>query len=199
MNYLFFVLSVFVSLSLTAQEETPIGNLDLKKGLQLVYDVAHRGSEYQYIVDFTTVSESEVVFDWKMTEPVNKSGTITLTAKALKEGSFLRFYPSTITYDNKDICMLIGSEVFKNILDIENQKSVTMSCDACIREVTLEAIEKFDYFSFNAEDKEVKLSAVFFKSIYNNGEFQILNNPKFPLILFFNFNMTIALKSFRYL
>ena len=53
----------------------------VKPGTKLIYAVESGSKKYDFIV--TVKKLSPLVFDWQMTDPVNTSGTITHTAKAM--------------------------------------------------------------------------------------------------------------------
>ncbi|MDN3607068.1 hypothetical protein [Kaistella yonginensis] len=56
----------------------------MQVGDQLVYQVEAGNMEYDFIVMPTKLSATGVTFEYKMTEPINKTGTIAITADALK-------------------------------------------------------------------------------------------------------------------
>ena len=93
-----------------AQDASASSGIELKQGLHLVYDITQGEKTYQYIVDFTSVTDKGLVFKWKMTEPVNKSGTITITDNALTSANYLDFYPATKKFDGEEI----SKPYFKN-------------------------------------------------------------------------------------
>ncbi len=75
----------------------------IRKGLELTYEVTINKSDYEsltfdkkpdynFIVKFTEVSPTRVSFDWRMTQPINYSGKITMLEKALKEATVLYNY-----------------------------------------------------------------------------------------------------------
>ena len=119
MNFRFlsflFVFCLFNTLSIQshAQATAAASGIELKQGLHLVYDITQGEKTYQYIVDFNSVTEKGLVFNWKMTEPVNKSGTITITEKAFTNATDLDFYPATKKFDGEEISMIFGKTLFQ--------------------------------------------------------------------------------------
>ena len=56
----------------------------MQVGDQLVYQVEAGNNEYDFIVTPTKLSANGITFDYKMTEPANKSGVISMNSDALK-------------------------------------------------------------------------------------------------------------------
>ena len=64
----------------------------IKEGSKLLYHVeAGDRGEYDFIVTVKKLGPS-VTFDWQMTEPVNKSGTVTMSESAMKDATALFNY-----------------------------------------------------------------------------------------------------------
>lgn len=59
----------------------------IQVGDQLVYQVEAGNMQYDFIVTPTKLSSTEIIFDYKMTEPANKNGTISMNAEALKNAT----------------------------------------------------------------------------------------------------------------
>lgn len=59
----------------------------IQVGDQLVYQVEAGNVEYDFIVTPTKLSSTGITFEYKMTEPGNKTGTISMNAEALKNAS----------------------------------------------------------------------------------------------------------------
>ncbi len=195
---------VFINLAVSAQEGMSINGtvnakeIELKTGLNLVYDITHKGNVYQYIINFTSVNESGVEFNWKMTDPVNKDGKIIITSNALAKATDLDFYPSTKTFDGEDISMIFGKQVFDKLANFKSGDTVSFGCNSCFRGVTTTEVKANDYEVQDDAYSITSLKTLKFSSIYNNGNFEVLNQQKFPLIIYFKWNMTIELKSFSY-
>ena len=198
MKRILFGILILTGINLFAQDNGAASSPQLKKGLHLVYDVEQRGNSYQYIVDFTEVTDSSVIFNWKMTDPVNKNGTITIQPKAWKTAHRLDFYPSTREFNDYEISMIFSREMYKKIASFHDGDTVSFGCNACFREVVATSVEKGTYEAQNAEGNLTNLKVLNFSSIYSNGDFSILQDEKFPLIIYFKWNMMIALSSFSY-
>ncbi len=204
MNFRFlsflFVFCLFNTLSIQshAQATAAASGIELKQGLHLVYDITQGEKTYQYIVDFNSVTEKGLVFNWKMTEPVNKSGTITITEKAFTNATDLDFYPATKKFDGEEISMIFGKTLFQKFAKYKEGDTISFGCNSCFRGVTVADVKANDYEAQNATGGLATLKTVKFSSIYHNGDFEVLNNEQFPLIIYFKWNMTIELKSFKY-
>ena len=69
----------------TAQPAGAIEKFEVKVGNELTYHVKNKGKEYDFIItvkDLNALNENAIVFDWQMTAPVNKKGTITISHDA---------------------------------------------------------------------------------------------------------------------
>ncbi len=61
----------------------------MQVGDQLVYQVVSGNKEYDFIVTPTKLSASGITFEYKMTEPANKSGIISMSSAALENSMAL--------------------------------------------------------------------------------------------------------------
>lgn len=190
---------LFSTINVFSQDGPEVKEIELKKGLHLVYDLTQGESIYQYIVDFTSVDENGVVFDWKMTEPVNKSGTITITKEAWATAKMLDFYPATKTFDKDEISMIFGKQVFDKLASFKTNDTISFGCNACFRGITTTDVVKNSYEVQDHSNTLASINTLKFSSIYKNGNFEVLNNAKFPLIVYFKWRMTIELKSYSYI
>lgn len=85
MKRLLFILGSFL---LLANASSAQSKDVLREGSKLTYLVNASGEEYDFIVTVKKLSEEgAIVFDWEMTDPVNNSGTITISKDAA-ENSF---------------------------------------------------------------------------------------------------------------
>ena len=127
-------LQILFTLHVSAQEivsESKSNNnlpFTIKKGLELSYEVTIKKSDYEsfkfnnpdynFIVKFTEVSPTRVSFDWKMTEPINYSGTLTMLEKALNEAVELYnyFYDKSNDVLTDQTSVLLSKRVYKYML-----------------------------------------------------------------------------------
>jgi len=88
----------------------------VKPGTKLIYAVEAQGKKYDFIV--TVKKLSPLVFDWQMTDPVNTSGTITHTAKAMISANTMYnfFSPGAKKLDDKTISVWLSKNTFAGIM-----------------------------------------------------------------------------------
>ncbi len=63
----------------------------MKPGAVLTYDVTMSDKKYQFIVTIKKIGD-EIAFDWKMSEPVNKTGSVTMSTSAVSKADALFNY-----------------------------------------------------------------------------------------------------------
>ena len=79
-----------VLLSAKAQGDVTYESYKPKAGDLLTYHVNSSGTEYDFIAKIVTLKWSEnypIVFDWNMTAPINKNGTIKIEKEAAKKSN----------------------------------------------------------------------------------------------------------------
>src|SRR5207249_1025986 len=54
----------------------------MKPGTVLTYDVNAKDKKYQFIVTVKKLGD-DIAFDWKMTDPINKNGTVSMSPEAV--------------------------------------------------------------------------------------------------------------------
>lgn len=84
------ILLLTVFLCAKAQGDVTYEHYKPKAGDQLAYHVNSSGNEYDFIVKPVTLKWNEdypIVFDWNMTAPVNKNGTIKIAKDAAKKSN----------------------------------------------------------------------------------------------------------------
>lgn len=134
MKYILFLFVLFLSYSgMNAQDKfegriTKTGadelvNLDFAAGDTLVYEVNAAGNVYDFIAVLKTydLSAKGFSFDWMMTDPVNLSGTVTVTADAyLNSRTYInRFAGGSLTM--KDACTVFFT--YENFMDMPEKET----------------------------------------------------------------------------
>lgn len=98
-------------------------NIDFAAGDTLVYEVNAAGNVYDFIAVLKTydLSAKGFSFDWMMTDPVNLSGTVTVTADAyLNSRSYInRFAGGSLTM--KDACTVFFT--YENFMDMPEKET----------------------------------------------------------------------------
>ena len=98
-------------------------DIEFAAGDTLVYEVNAAGNTYDFVAILKTydLSDKGFSFDWKMTDPVNLSGTVTVTADAyLNSRSYInRFAGGSLTM--KDACTVFFT--YENFMDMPEKET----------------------------------------------------------------------------
>ncbi len=87
----------------------------MRPGTVLTYDVNMGGKQYKFIVTLKK-SADEISFDWKMTEPVNKSGTVNMSAAAVKNADALfNYFAGGASNLDKETSIFLSKKVFDDV------------------------------------------------------------------------------------
>jgi len=158
-----------------------------KEGVKLVYHVDYFGDEYDFIVDMKHVSK-EIEFDWKMTEPVNSSGNVIMTEKALKNAKLLfNYYSDGDTLKLEEYTSVWFSRAVYDAL----KKGEDVTIDAGDGDEVL-SFEDYEDFPVIIDKEESSLKCIYSSSDLF-GWFWVLDSQKFPLILKMDIGWTITL------
>jgi hypothetical protein len=174
----------------------------LSKGTKLIYNVEQGAKSYQFIMTITELSKS-VSFNWEMTSPVNRSGSITMTADAMKSANALFNYfsggPTTLT---EETSVFISNEGYHSL--IEN-KSANLSVNGIkgskelfkVLDGVASPVNGSNYLPYSAElkGKSIKFDDLILENSDGNKVIRVWKNPTFPLILFMKTNFKIYLTS----
>ena len=97
----------------------------VKPGAKMIYAVVAGEQKYDFIITIKALTPA-LFFDWQMTDPINTSGTITHTAKAMIIASTMNNYFSAgeKTLDDNTISVWLSKNVYAGL--IRNGKSVLM-------------------------------------------------------------------------
>ncbi len=80
----------------------------IKKGTELIYEVENKDLKYNFIVFISAASEAGIDFTWKMTDPINYAGKISITESALKFANKLYNYFN----DGEEVNLTNSTSVF---------------------------------------------------------------------------------------
>lgn len=80
----------------------------IKKGTELIYEVENGDVKYNFIVFITAASDAGIDFTWKMTDPINYAGKISITESALKYANKLYNYFN----DGEEVNLTNSTSVF---------------------------------------------------------------------------------------
>lgn len=171
-----------------SQQNEKTGNW-FKTGSVITYHVVNATKEYDYVVS-DLVIDKNIAFNWKMTEPVNYTGSIKIFNNAVDTASIMvnNFENgSNMTMINKTTAM-ISRKLYKRLL---SQVPVNITFDN--RNEVLKFVRNETY-SATIEGVQQDLDVMVAETETGNT-FWILNNPQYPLIIKMKLDFTIALKS----
>ncbi|MBY0480097.1 MAG: hypothetical protein K2Q21_01980 [Chitinophagaceae bacterium] len=172
----------------------------LSKGTKLIYNVEQGTKNYQFIMTITELSKS-VSFNWEMTSPVNRSGSISMTADAMKSAyALFNYFSGGPTILTEETSVFISSEGYHSL--IEN-KSASLSVNGIkgskelfkvLDEVT-SSVNGSIYLPYSAElkGKSIKFDDLILENADGNKVIRVWKNATFPLILFMKTNFKIYL------
>jgi len=167
----------------------------IKKGTKLTYHVTAGDKEYDYVITVKSFGPS-IAFDWKMTDPVNTSGKISITANALAKATSYKNY---FEDDSKET-LSTQSTVWlskKNFNELKAKKKTRMNMTGEV--LSYEGDGKPQQISYESKGttKTVNvLSCQFIKTADTQYTIHVFDDAKDPLIQFMDLStFTITLKS----
>lgn len=175
-------------------------NFTLTKGTKLTYEVEQGTKAYQFIMKITELGKT-VSFDWEMTAPVNKSGSVKMTAEAMKSATALfNYFNGGQTILTEETSAFISRDAYKSI---EETSSVTLSANG-----KNGTSELFEALKSNSSERNGSIYIDYIKPV-NGKDFtfeshilenadgkktiRVWKNAEFPLILFMETNFKIYL------
>ena len=180
----------------------------IKPGVKLVYEVDANGKTYNFIV--TIMDKKGSSFAWEMTDPVNISGTIIHTDKALKSGTVMYNYfgEGTKKLDDKTLSVWLSKKVFDNMESSAGQpmKIYMYGADSPGIEMGTFTGALNNEILVDGETKTISEELV--KPLVKDGNdivpdddqgefFTFYPNADFPVILRMNAGFSLALKEVR--
>ncbi len=108
-----FNFSFFVS---SAQDVAALETFEkaMKPGAVLTYDVNMAGKKYQFIATLKKLG-NEIAFDWKMTDPINKTGSVAMSATAVsKADALFNYFTGGESKLEKETSMFISGKTFND-------------------------------------------------------------------------------------
>lgn len=184
---------------------TSFGQLkNLKPGSVLTYGVKAQGKEYDFIVTLKTFNSSSAVeFDWKMTSPVDKSGSIRIPGiPMISSYAWNNFFSDGANTLHEETSVVI-SEMLRNELKAAT-KGTVISKPLKINGISQPG-EKFTVVNteeahfYREKGEMVMLENCIKISNDMNDKFVIISNePTFGLILNMSIGFQIQLKSIQF-
>ncbi|MFN8299466.1 MAG: hypothetical protein U0T75_10190 [Chitinophagales bacterium] len=189
-------ISVFTFWAVQAQNINDLESLEnaIKPGTQLTYDVSAGGKQYKFIVTIKKLG-TEIAFDWKMTEPVNKTGSVAMTAAAVaKADALFNYFNGGPTVLEKETSVWISQKLFNDIAT-NAQGAIRVNGAADTVTVMSNTISEFN-FNLNGN-----LVAVPGWELQGGSDIKytidVIESAKFPLIVRMDLGWTIALSEVK--
>lgn len=113
----FVFLLLLASANLFGQNVSDLESFEkaMRPGTVLTYDVNMGGKQYKFIATLKK-SGDEISFDWKMTEPVNKSGIVNMSAAAVKNADALfNYFAGGASNLDKETSIFLSKKVFDDV------------------------------------------------------------------------------------
>lgn len=177
---------------LSCGKKEPAGPFPIKKGTQLIYDVDNGDFQYQFWVNIQKASEKGVDFDWKMTDPVNYSGKISISGDALKNATRLFNYFSNHSSENltDQTSVFLSNKVYDELVNNERAKiDVGLGGEEFIRRNEL-----FNDFKIKVDGKDVSLEYYDANNLDNDHVIRFAKIGNYPLIIEMHLDFSITLK-----
>ena len=194
-----FISILFILLSTAKIFSQNISDLDafekaMKPGTVLTYDVTNGTKKYQLIATIKKLGD-EITFDWKMTEPVNKTGTVSMSATAVsKADALFNYFTGGDSKLEKEISLFISKKIFAEISSTA-LASIKLNGATDTATVMSNTISEFN-FNLNGN-----LVAVPGWELQGGSDIKytvdVLESVKFPLIVRIDLGWTIQLAEIK--
>ena len=189
MKNLLFISILFTSMTLISFSCSQKKNYWLKSGSTLTYHLVNGDNQYDFIVDNLKI-DKEVSFKWTMGEPVNNTGSVTMSSKALGESTKIVNYFSDGATQNmeEETTVWLSRKIYEQI---KNKKPIDISIDGTTEILNFKNNEKLKIKADGA-DEEVN---VLYAETESGNKLWILDEPQNPLIIKMQVGFTIELIS----
>ncbi len=166
----------------------------IKPGTVLTYDVSSAGKNYKFIVTIKTLG-SEIAFDWKMTEPINKSGSVVMSANAVsKADALFNYFSGGVSNLDKETSVWISKKLFDDI-SAKAEAPIKVNGVADTATVMSNTISEFN-FNLNGN-----LVAVPGWELQGGSDIKytidVIESTKFPIITRMDLGWTIQLSEIK--
>lgn len=164
----------------------------IKKGTKLIYDVNYLGTNYEFTITLKETTDN-YSFDWYMSAPANKSGTLNFTQDAIENatGIFNYFTNGTINLTDQ-CCIVLSKKMFDAFKGNGSMQIITDKKNdiSTIFGNPYSHTQNFGYKNDFSNEFDCK-------TVNDGGDYQItfVNDPDFPLIVEMKLDWTLKLKS----
>ena len=197
MNKFFTLLLLSLSIGFAnSQNISDLENFEkaIKPGTVLTYDVSSAGKNYKFIVTIKSLG-NEIAFDWKMTEPVNKSGSVVMSANAVaKADALFNYFNGGASNLDKETSVWISKKLFDDI-SAKAEAPIKVNGAADTATVMSNTISEFN-FNLNGN-----LVAVPGWELQGGSDIKytidIIESTKFPIITRMDLGWTIQLSEIK--
>ena len=190
---------LIISISRMALPAQNISDLEsfekaMKPGTVLTYDVSAKDKKYQFIVTIKKLGD-EIGFDWKMTDPVNKTGNVTMSPNAVaKAEALLNNFTGGDSKLDKETSVFISRKLFNDVSTTSNA-NIKLNGAADTATAMSNTIGEFN-FNLNGE-----LVAVPGWELQGGGDVKytvdVLESVKFPIIYRMDLGWSIQLTEIK--
>ncbi len=166
----------------------------IKPGTVLTYDVNTNEKKYQFVVTLKKLGD-EIAFDWKMTEPVNKTGTVLMSANAVaKADALLNNFSGGESKLEKETSVFISRKIFN---DVSSTSSSSIKLNGANDTATVMS-NTISEFNFNLNGNLVSIPGW---ELQGGGDIKstvdVLESFKFPIIFRMDLGWTILLSEIK--
>lgn len=166
----------------------------IKPGTVLTYDVNTNEKKYQFVVTLKKLGD-EIAFDWKMTEPVNKTGTVLMSANAVaKADALLNNFSGGESKLEKETSVFISRKIFS---DVSSTSSSSIKLNGANDTATVMS-NTISEFNFNLNGNLVSIPGW---ELQGGGDIKstvdVLESFKFPIIFRMDLGWTILLSEIK--
>jgi len=186
----------------TAQAVSTPAKFEVKAGNIMTYHVKSSGKEYDFIVtvkDLNALAADAIVFDWKMTDPVNKNGTIIIDHDAATNAkSFYNWFADGEKRLDKETSVFIGFMLNLELMMTEKGDEVKIKVDgASAAEETFTMIDNNYLFTFTENGAEKTIKTLLLKNKANGKTLTIYNESTNAFIVAMSIGFDISLQSIK--
>jgi hypothetical protein len=186
----------------SAQPAGTTEKFEVKVGNELTYHVKSKGKEYDFIVtikELSALNENAIVFDWQMTAPVNKKGTITIGHDAATNSkAFYNWFADGEKKLDKETSIFIAFMLNIELVMAENGDEVKIKVDgASAAEESFTMIDNNHSFTFMENGKAKTIKTLLLKNKTNGKTLTIYNESTNSFIVDMSIGFDISLKSIK--
>jgi hypothetical protein len=182
--------------ALFAQNTTDLDAFEvaMKPGTVLTYDVNANNKRYQFIVTLKKLGD-EIAFDWKMTDPINKTGNVVMSPEAVaKADALVNSFSGGESKLSKETSVFISRKI---INDVSTTTMANIKLNGAGDTATVMS-NTISEFNFNLNGNMVAVPGW---ELQGGGDTKytvdVLESNKFPIIFRMDLGWTIQLAEIK--